>query len=477
MISWLQTWTALPNLHPLLIHFPIALFMIALCFDFGALIFRRQTWFDRAAATLYFLGVMGGIASYFAGLQAADLLGESTPVIEAAINSHSDWAFKTLLVFGVLLLGRLLLAWIQRNEMELGLLPWRATLLIVALVGQYMLFQTGDRGGALVYRHGVGVAKGTLSSGQSPTNGKANTLQTGFQKLKGGALAWRPLPTDQKAFGTILRYVSGSSDDSAFVAAPKGGQKGLGLKISGRAVLVLPGNFGDLKVRARLQLDTFKGTVGLVHHAYSSKQAFLFSCSTEKKAYLYKLLEKGNQKLDSAQCLLPKDRSFVMTVTGYGGHHKGFLDLRTIVHGHGGLGKPGAAGLYFQGKGIVRILSLEILPSSGKNSHGSHDHGKGGKHDHGSHDHGKGGKHDHGSHDHGKGGKHDHGSHEQGRGKNHGHGKGGSHDHGKGGGHDHGKGGGHDHGKGGSHDHGKGGGHDHGKGGGHDHGKGGGHDH
>ncbi|HUG44872.1 MAG TPA: DUF2231 domain-containing protein [Acidobacteriota bacterium] len=41
----------LPNLHPLVVNFPLALLPLALAFDLFSLLLRRHLWLDRAAAS------------------------------------------------------------------------------------------------------------------------------------------------------------------------------------------------------------------------------------------------------------------------------------------------------------------------------------------------------------------------------------------------------------------------------------------
>ena len=68
----LLSWTSLPNLHPALVHFPIALVPMAILADVLRLIFRRQEWLDRAATGLYIAAALGALAALWAGEQAAD---------------------------------------------------------------------------------------------------------------------------------------------------------------------------------------------------------------------------------------------------------------------------------------------------------------------------------------------------------------------------------------------------------------------
>jgi uncharacterized membrane protein len=157
MISALQELTALPNLHPAFIHFPIALLVTALGVDVGCLILRRFTWLDRSAALLYALGTLGAGAAYLTGRQAANSMEHLPGPASLAMWEHGDWALYTLLAFVVVATLRSVTAWLERGQLKVRFTPLRTVALLAALGGQIVLFETADRGGALVYRHGIAV--------------------------------------------------------------------------------------------------------------------------------------------------------------------------------------------------------------------------------------------------------------------------------------------------------------------------------
>lgn len=149
---------SLPNAHPALIHFPLALFATALGIDVAMLIWFRTTWLDRAAVMLYALAALGSGAAAISGKLAADglvpALSEDTAI---AVSAHADWAFASvLLLFGVA--GLRLESMMRDREASR---PRRSRVRMLALVlavgAQWVLVRTADRGGGLVYRHGVGV--------------------------------------------------------------------------------------------------------------------------------------------------------------------------------------------------------------------------------------------------------------------------------------------------------------------------------
>ena len=153
----LVTDSAFPSLHVMIIHFPIALLFVAFCFDIGCIIFRRRVWLDRAAVTLYVMGTVGAGAAYITGKRAAAALKGLSPATESALADHENLAVLTLITLSVVSLVRLTVSWLARYDRRISLGIFRLVAIPVTLAGLVMLALTADRGGTLVYKHGVGV--------------------------------------------------------------------------------------------------------------------------------------------------------------------------------------------------------------------------------------------------------------------------------------------------------------------------------
>jgi len=92
------------NIHPIIVHFPIALLFVYAIFEL--LRFRKITaqpfWF-YIKALLVTLGTVGALASIWAGEQIEHAF-DSTP-LKAVVEMHSLWAHTATLVFSVLALA------------------------------------------------------------------------------------------------------------------------------------------------------------------------------------------------------------------------------------------------------------------------------------------------------------------------------------------------------------------------------------
>ncbi len=153
----LVTDSPFPSLHVMVIHFPIALLFLAPLFDIGCIVFRKRVWLDRAAATLYVMGTIGAGAAYLTGQRAAAALQDLSPATESALADHENLAVLTLIALSIVSLVRLTVSWLARYDRRINVGIFRLVAIPVVLAGLVMLALTADRGGNLVYRHGVGV--------------------------------------------------------------------------------------------------------------------------------------------------------------------------------------------------------------------------------------------------------------------------------------------------------------------------------
>jgi uncharacterized membrane protein len=154
-------FSSLPNVHPFLVHFPIATFTTALLLDLSLVAGFRHLWVDRAALFGFGASALTSLATAWSGKLAADSLRPSLDeATAAAVASHGDWAFATVVLFFVVALVRLEALWRDRESPAPRLNRARLLALPLALVAEGCLLATAGRGGELVYRHGVGVVSG-----------------------------------------------------------------------------------------------------------------------------------------------------------------------------------------------------------------------------------------------------------------------------------------------------------------------------
>lgn len=90
------------GLHPLVVHFPVALLMVAPLFlALAALFPSKADCFGRAALLLLALGTIASFVAVESG-EAAARLADRTPEINAQIERHEDLAETTRNLFATL---------------------------------------------------------------------------------------------------------------------------------------------------------------------------------------------------------------------------------------------------------------------------------------------------------------------------------------------------------------------------------------
>ena len=144
------------NIHPIFVHFPIALFSVYAvceCLRFGRL--RRSAGWRTVKIALLGFGVVGAVAALITGDMAGDMMGRS-----ALIEAHGAWAAASVWIFGLLcaayavpdLARYFRFRWAENAFMRM-VRRFEGSLLtvIAALVGLVAITVAGALGGAIVY--------------------------------------------------------------------------------------------------------------------------------------------------------------------------------------------------------------------------------------------------------------------------------------------------------------------------------------
>lgn len=154
----LPPWPGWDGLHPLIIHFPIGLLMIAPLFVLLAVVVRRHaSGFSQAALVLLVLGTAATYVAVSTG-KAAGELAEHNDAINAVMSQHEEMAENTRNVFTGLTIAYAAFLVLSAR----GLLRRPAVLAVanlvffVVLAGSSLLVaNTGHLGGRLVHQLGV----------------------------------------------------------------------------------------------------------------------------------------------------------------------------------------------------------------------------------------------------------------------------------------------------------------------------------
>ncbi len=144
--------------HPLLVHFPIALLVVASVVRLVHGIFRNNRFAQTILVfswILLFLGVVSAWLAILAG-EVAESIVRATLCQPDVLDHHQQLAYTTAIIFSCALVADIGLFWLKPSMLK-SLLA--AVLLVLYLSGAVSLVFTGSFGGSLVYDQGAAVEK------------------------------------------------------------------------------------------------------------------------------------------------------------------------------------------------------------------------------------------------------------------------------------------------------------------------------
>ena len=141
--------SSLVNIHPMLVHFPIAFFVAFMLFDLLGTLFKKANWRNVAGYLLY-MGTLTAVMTVIAGFMAANSVPHDG-YVHAIMERHKQ------LGLSILSLSIALSAW--RLKSQSSALSGKMNVLYVCLsvVLVVLVSLAADLGGLMVYKYGVAV--------------------------------------------------------------------------------------------------------------------------------------------------------------------------------------------------------------------------------------------------------------------------------------------------------------------------------
>ncbi len=353
-MPFLPEWA--PNVHPMIVHFPIALLIVALLFDLAALVVKQHNWLQKSAAILYIAGALFVVVAFLSGRQAADSVNVPA-VVNPTLGEHADWGLRTLWFFGIYGVARLFFLWKNVGK------KWVLSLVIflIGAAGMAVLYETAEHGAELVFRHGIGVQAAEQTRTELEQLRKENeALSTsGLQEFPNGSWKWLPGSGAAVVLKRQFTWLKGSpADVNPTLNKDAANGEALRLTLSNQPVLFTAGKpLSGVQVDVRLNLDKFTGTVMVVHHVQDAANFDFISLKGGKMTL--GRMENGKVSVEDEDEATYRGW-FTLRAVGDGRHFRGYLNEKLVTHGHGNPLPAGTVGLSLNGSGQVLIEEIAV---------------------------------------------------------------------------------------------------------------------
>lgn len=136
------------NIHPLLVHFPIAFLSAFFALDVLGALMKKQSWRNVASALLY-LGAAAALLTVFAGFSAANSVAHGGDV-HAIMEQHKHLGLTVLSLAILLSIWRAIAGGVLQGVANVFFLILAAVMFALMVLG-------ADLGGLMVYQYGVAV--------------------------------------------------------------------------------------------------------------------------------------------------------------------------------------------------------------------------------------------------------------------------------------------------------------------------------
>jgi len=343
----------IPNFHPLIVHFPVALLVVAVALEIYVLVVKKPSWLQQMVLLIYGFGTVGLLAAYISGRQAVETVSITEGAVPVAA-SHEEWALYTLIYFSVLTLVRLGLWW---KEMDEG---WMLSVLVApGLIGVGLLWYTGEQGAELVYKYGVGVGEMDRLEGRIELLEQqldAFRSESGPDFMEDGSWLWRFGTGSDQLFAEEFS-VDGSTDFQTKSGLEEG-RKHLEITSTGSTSYFYTSRvMKAVDGRVEINMSEFDGSIMLIHHYIDIENYQYVELSNSElkqgqvRAGVNKVL--GTGRIDAAGWN-------TFSVSASGRHFYGFQNGKTIVHTHADELVPGYTGFALSGSGIAKIRIVEF---------------------------------------------------------------------------------------------------------------------
>ena len=343
----------LPNIHPLIVHFPIALLVFAVIMNGLTFILPKNWWDENKNTLLYCFGTFCTIGAFYTGNAAADSIFLAAEA-QNILSNHADWAKITTSYFVVYTSIRILLHYFGGLEKK-----WLQFLMfLLVLPAIYTLHKTGENGTKMVYGYGAGTGK-LLEKGQvilETTQSSQDSLTSGFNLSENNDWKWTITKNGLDDLRSNFHWIHGDLLDLKPTIIGKD-ILSLSAKIEKNEFLSHQ-TYQNVQLDMYVNLDSLVGEFKIIHHYLANESYDFVSISAEGNVTQGRIKDGESIIFEKSQHSF--DGFLFISVVGDGTHFRGYLNKKMIVHGHGDAPNRGYVGIGLTGQGKVFIKSITL---------------------------------------------------------------------------------------------------------------------
>lgn len=343
-----------PNIHPMLVHFPIAIILLAVVMDFLNFFLPDKWWDDLKTTFLYGVGAISALIAYYTGTLAADSVFLPSGA-QSVLNEHADWAWWTVWFFGIYSLLRIFVHWYKKMGQKLI----RIGLFVLVLPGVFFLYETGDHGAKMVFGYGAGT--GQLMNQQETASVPTDSLEergSTFMVNENG-WSWEIGPNGLSTLLTRFQWLEGTASDLQPTLATNGENHLLRISAASSSnFFVQKNSYQNVQVDYYLDLSDFNGEISLVNHVQDVNNYDFVTLSSDGTISQGRVSD-DNREVFAEESYSATGMLFIRTV-GNGTHFRAYINREMAVHGHGEASEAGSIGLQLNGSGSVLIDQISL---------------------------------------------------------------------------------------------------------------------
>lgn len=340
-----------PNIHPMIIHFPIVLLILAVLLDLTGLLLSKSDWIRKSAFLLYILGTIAAVIAFITGNAASDSI-EIPANAFSAINEHADWAETTLWFFSIYTIIRLSIGIFFKSLKKIFIIP----IVLIGILGIYFLYQTGDHGAQMVFGYGVGTGNLIKQEKQKNDTTEKEHISDSTFTINGNG-SWKLIADNGiiKVLSEKFKWIEGSLDGLSPMFDPA--ESVLMFHKVPESIFIYDNKLKGVQVTAKINIDDFTGELELIHH-FVDKNNYDFLGLKDGEISLSRK-SNGEIKIFEKEKFTNKDWLEIKVVSE-GTHFRGYINNKMVVHGHGTEPESGGIGIRINGNGIFYLSLVEV---------------------------------------------------------------------------------------------------------------------